>query len=139
MTWARSGGVPVEEWPLARHDHFTPSRPSAGAPEETLARREATWLRDRLSPQEFAVLNGHELLALNCTYLGESLAALVFFRDEKTPFAPEVEEVLRRGLARDRDDRFATVTEFVAALDAALGPAAAGPVSQRYLSLSFFQ
>ena len=33
------------------------------------------------------------------------------------PFPPEVERVLRRGLARDREDRFPSVTAFVAALD----------------------
>jgi hypothetical protein len=49
------------------------------------------------------------------------------------PFPPAVEEVLRRGLAPDRDDRFPTVTEFVDALAVALGPAAAGPVTQPWL------
>ena len=41
-------------------------------------------------------------------------------------FPAAVEEVLHRGLARDREDRYPTVTEFVDALEAALGPAAAG-------------
>jgi hypothetical protein len=44
-----------------------------------------------------------------------------------------VEQVLRRGLARDRDDRYPTVTEFVDALAAALGPAASGPATQPWL------
>jgi len=49
------------------------------------------------------------------------------------PFPPAVEEVLFRGLAHDREDRFPTVMEFVDALETALGPAAAGPVSQPWL------
>ena len=49
------------------------------------------------------------------------------------PFPPAVEEVLHRGLARNRDDRYPTVTEFVDALDSALGPAAAGTTTQPWL------
>jgi hypothetical protein len=49
------------------------------------------------------------------------------------PFPPAVEQVLRRGLARHRDDRYPTVTEFVDALAAALGPAASGPSTQPWL------
>jgi serine/threonine protein kinase len=52
---------------------------------------------------------------------------------EERPFPPAVEQVLRRGLARDRDDRYPTVTEFVTALAAALGPIASGPVTQPWL------
>ena len=48
-------------------------------------------------------------------------------------FPPAVEEVLHRGLARNRDDRYPTVTEFVDALDSALGPAAAGTTTQPWL------
>jgi|tagenome__1003787_1003787.scaffolds.fasta_scaffold20988655_8 hypothetical protein len=49
------------------------------------------------------------------------------------PFPSAVEEVLHRGLARSRDDRYPTVTEFVEALDRALGPGASGPVTQPWL------
>ena len=49
------------------------------------------------------------------------------------PFPPEVEEVLRRGMARSRDDRYPDVTAFVSALDAALGPDAEGPTTQPWL------
>ena len=38
------------------------------------------------------------------------------------PFPPAVEQVLHRGLARSRDDRYPTVTEFVDALAAAARP-----------------
>jgi hypothetical protein len=49
------------------------------------------------------------------------------------PFPPEVEQVLRRGLSRDRDDRYDSVTEFVRALSRALGPVATGPATQPWL------
>src|SRR4051794_12185771 len=49
------------------------------------------------------------------------------------PFPPEVEQVLRRGLARDREDRYSTVTELVQALEGALGPVAAGPAAPPWL------
>ena len=42
------------------------------------------------------------------------------------PFPAEVEAVLRRGLAPDREERYPDVTGFVAALGAALGPALQG-------------
>ena len=45
------------------------------------------------------------------------------------PFPPEVDEVLHRGLARDRDDRYPSVTAFVTRSTAALGPVAAGPTT----------
>ncbi len=48
-------------------------------------------------------------------------------------FPPEVEHVLRRGLARGRNDRYPDVTAFVTALDAALGPIAVGPTAQPWL------
>jgi hypothetical protein len=49
------------------------------------------------------------------------------------PFPPVVEQVLRRGLAFDREDRYPSVTEFVSALAAALGPAGGGPVAVPWL------
>jgi hypothetical protein len=49
------------------------------------------------------------------------------------PFPPAVEEVLHRGLARSRDDRYDTVTGFVGALEKALGQIASGPVTQPWL------
>jgi hypothetical protein len=48
-------------------------------------------------------------------------------------FPPEVDRVLRRGLARQREDRYPTVTDFVRALDRAVGPMAAGPATQPWL------
>jgi hypothetical protein len=72
--------------------------PAAGEPMDVVVRVKADDLRDKLRPQEHAALAGHDLLALNCTYLGESLAALVFFRDGAnggTPFGAEHEAVLK--------------------------------------------
>jgi serine/threonine protein kinase len=45
------------------------------------------------------------------------------------PFSAEVDAVLHRGLAHDREERFQTVTGFVSALEAALGPAVVGPAA----------
>jgi ActR/RegA family two-component response regulator len=52
-------------------------------------------LSERLTPQEFHPLRGQEFLAVNCTYLGESLAAVVFFRDAKSPFTADDEALLK--------------------------------------------
>lgn len=53
-------------------------------------------LGDRFTPQEAALLKGQEILAVNCTYLGESLACLVFFRDERTPFGDDDLDLLKQ-------------------------------------------
>lgn len=42
------------------------------------------------------------------------------------PFPPEVDAVVRRGLAADREDRWPDVAAFVAALESALAPVASG-------------
>lgn len=52
-------------------------------------------MSERLTPQEFHPLRGQEFLAVNCTYLGESLAAVVFFRDAKSPFSIDDETLLK--------------------------------------------
>jgi CheY-like chemotaxis protein len=52
--------------------------------------------QDTLTPQEIALLKGQDVLAVNCTYLGESLAALVFFRDAKSPFNADDESLLKQ-------------------------------------------
>ena len=51
-------------------------------------------LADRLTSQEIERFQGQQLLAINCTYLGESLASLVFFRDERSPFSDDDQAVL---------------------------------------------
>jgi response regulator of citrate/malate metabolism len=45
--------------------------------------------RDHLTAAEANLLGGQEILGCNCTYLGEGLATLVMFRDEKCPFTDE--------------------------------------------------
>jgi hypothetical protein len=49
------------------------------------------------------------------------------------PFPPAVEQVLHRGLAFDRKDRYPSVTALVSALASALGPVAAGPIGALWL------
>jgi FixJ family two-component response regulator len=56
------------------------------AVKDAIAHFPSKTLADRLSPQEMNDLNGSDVLAVNCTYLGESLASIVFFRDEKGGF-----------------------------------------------------
>lgn len=43
----------------------------------------------RFSPAEYQLLRHQDLLGINCTYLGESLATLIFFREAKTPFTAD--------------------------------------------------
>jgi DNA-binding NarL/FixJ family response regulator len=45
--------------------------------------------REHLTPAEFKLMAGQEIMGCNCTYLGESLAAVVMFRDEKCPFSDD--------------------------------------------------
>lgn len=66
------------------------------AVKEAIVRLRAQDLGDRLTPQELAYLKGQDILAVNCTYLGESLAALVFFRDERTPFTDDDHSLLKQ-------------------------------------------
>jgi response regulator of citrate/malate metabolism len=46
-------------------------------------------LRTQFTPAEMALLKDQDVLAINCTYLGESLAAVVFFRDARSPFTAD--------------------------------------------------
>jgi FixJ family two-component response regulator len=50
---------------------------------------------DNLTPAEANLLAGQEILGCNCTYLGEGLATLVMFRDEKSPFTDEDVAMIR--------------------------------------------
>ena len=52
---------------------------------------------------------------------------------EERPFPPAVEDVVRRALALDRDDRWPDVRSFVDALRTALGEDAAGELPARWL------
>jgi FixJ family two-component response regulator len=53
---------------------------------ENLVLLEGESIRERLTPAEFEYLHDQSVLAVNCTYLGESLASLVLFRDVRSPF-----------------------------------------------------
>ena len=66
------------------------------AVKDGLVRLKGEDLGDKLTPQEMALLKGQEIVAVNCTYLGESLAALVFFRDARSPFSAEDESLLKQ-------------------------------------------
>lgn len=48
------------------------------------------------TPQEMGLIKGQDLLGVNCTYLGETLASLIFFRDSKSPFTADDEQLLRQ-------------------------------------------
>jgi FixJ family two-component response regulator len=61
-----------------------------------LSRLKGEDLADKLTPQEVNLLKGQDIVAVNCTYLGESLAALAFFRDAKSPFTAEDEALLKQ-------------------------------------------
>ena len=50
---------------------------------------------DALSPAELDVIAGHGVMGVNATYLGESLATIVLFRDGKSPFTAEDAATLR--------------------------------------------
>ena len=49
----------------------------------------------KLSVQGRTILKNQDVLMGHCTYLGESLAALVFFRDGQVPFTEDDENVLK--------------------------------------------
>ncbi|HLL89230.1 MAG TPA: response regulator [Tepidisphaeraceae bacterium] len=46
-------------------------------------------LKDELSPTEYKYLQHQAIIGVGCTYLGEQLAAVVFFRDGGTPFTDD--------------------------------------------------
>lgn len=47
-----------------------------------------------LTASERKLLGGQDILAAHCTYLGEGLASLIFFRDEASPFTEDDEALL---------------------------------------------
>lgn len=52
-------------------------------------------LEAMLTPSEFNHLQGQTMLASTCTYLGEALAVVVMFRDDKSPFNDEDAAMLK--------------------------------------------
>jgi FixJ family two-component response regulator len=55
-------------------------------------------LRGRLKEEEYAVLSGQDFLAVSCTYLGEPLAAMIFFRDAASAFT-DSDEIMLKAIA----------------------------------------
>src|SRR5688572_30459767 len=53
---------------------------------ENLVLLEGETVRDKLTAPECEYLHDQSVMAVNCTYLGESLAAIVMFRDARSPF-----------------------------------------------------
>jgi response regulator of citrate/malate metabolism len=56
---------------------------------------EGTELTELLSPAELKLLLGQSMIGTNCNYLGESLAVMLVYRDEKHPLTREDAEILR--------------------------------------------
>lgn len=50
----------------------------------------------KLSPAEFVLMANQEIVGVNCTYLGETLATVILFRDGKAPFTNEHEQMLKQ-------------------------------------------
>jgi hypothetical protein len=109
--------------------------PSFVAPEQ--ARGEH--LDPRADQYSLAALT-HLLLAGAPPYRHASLAAAAEpgppprLSTPDRPFPEAVESVVRRGLAADRDERWPDVTSYVAALERALGDAAAPPPPGQWLA-----
>ena len=53
-------------------------------------------IASRLSVEEARRLKDQNILAVNCTYLGEPLAAFVLFRDHKAPFTDDDANLLQK-------------------------------------------
>ena len=53
---------------------------------ENLVLLEGETVKDKLTAAECDYLHNQSVMAVNCTYLGESLAAIVMFRDARSPF-----------------------------------------------------
>jgi len=63
--------------------------------ENGLLRTTTDELADDLTEEEQENFAGQQFVGLNCTYLGESLATIVFFRDETSPFTDDDAATLR--------------------------------------------
>ena len=83
----RGGGPPVTN---ARKEAIVPL-----ATKDGFVRLTDADLVDVLTPAEQKLFKGQDILASNCTYLGDSLAAVVFFRDERSPFSDDDVELLK--------------------------------------------
>jgi FixJ family two-component response regulator len=55
----------------------------------------AAQAEQNLTPAELDYMKNQTVMGVNCTYLGESLAALVLFRDDRSPFTEEDAAMLK--------------------------------------------
>lgn len=62
---------------------------------DTPVKLSASELAGKFNGAEQQLFKDQEFLAIDCTYLGESLAGLVFFRDEHVPFGEQDLEALK--------------------------------------------
>lgn len=90
MKYTVAGDAPVTE---AMQRVILPMTDRDG--QDTSVHLKAEALRDRLTPAEYAQFRGQDILAITCTYLGEPLAGLVFFREDTSAFLPEDEALLK--------------------------------------------
>lgn len=66
------------------------------AAKDAIVRMKGNDLAGQMTPKELAYFKGQDVLAVNCTYLGESLASLIFFRDERAPYSDGDAALLRQ-------------------------------------------
>jgi FixJ family two-component response regulator len=84
------------------------------AAKSTLIHLSGKELTDRMTSKEIEQFKATDILGVNCTYLGESLASLIFFRDERAPFTEDDVKLLKQvspifalelaAIVRDTDD-----------------------------------
>jgi len=125
-------GISISDWsPQITTESRVMGTPEFMSPEQALAKRDEI---DARSDQFALAVLAYTLLARRPPFLGDSpmatLSAIV--HGEPEPLAPhvpwpaeEVQVVLRRGMARTRENRFPTVLAFAEALESALSFAGA--------------
>jgi FixJ family two-component response regulator len=62
---------------------------------EGLLHQPAKSFQGQFTPAELTTLKTQDVLGVNCTYLGESLAAILFFRDQRSAFSADDEALLK--------------------------------------------
>jgi FixJ family two-component response regulator len=80
------------KYTIAGEEHITDALLQTLVPqlvEEGFLRTNSKDMQDDIPGQAWDELQGQEFVGINCTYLGEGLATIVFFRDETSPFTEE--------------------------------------------------
>jgi serine/threonine-protein kinase len=125
-------GISISDWsPQITTESRVMGTPEFMSPEQALGKRDDI---DARSDQFALAVLAHTLLARRPPFMGDTplatLSAIV--HGEPEPLAPhvpwpaeEVQAVLRRGMARTRENRFPTVLAFAEALEASLSFAGA--------------